>query len=63
MTYTTTIRDEFGNLVHDVQRQVESDRRLTLAEWTDAAEQNLYEDMSMPAQEVGEVTQVEFFTH
>jgi hypothetical protein len=63
MTYTTTIRDEFGNLVHDVQRQVESDRRLTLGEWTDAAKQNLYEDMSMPAQQVGEVTQVEFFTH
>ena len=63
MTYTTTVRDEFGNLVHDVQRQVESDRRLTLQEWTDAARQNLFEDMSIPTQEVYQVTNVEFFTH
>lgn len=63
MTYTTTVRDEFGNLIHDVQRQVESDRRLTLQEWTDAATENLFEDMSIPTQEVYQVTNVEFFTH
>jgi hypothetical protein len=63
MTYSTTVRDEEGNLIHDVQRQVESDRRLTLQEWTDAAVTNLLLDPSKNLTEVYDIQEVEFFTH
>jgi hypothetical protein len=61
MTFTSTIRDEYGNILHGIQRQVESNRRLTLSEWQANANQAMMEDTSVIALEVYSVEDVAFY--
>jgi hypothetical protein len=61
MTFTSSVRDEFGNIVHNVQRQVSSNRLLTLGEWQSEAAQLLYDDPSQGVAEVNEITDVQFY--
>ena len=61
MTFKATIRDPDGQIVHDVYRQVESDTRLTVAQWQDAAAQTLLDDPSQYSEAVLEIGEIEFF--
>jgi hypothetical protein len=61
MTFRASVRDEEGNIIHDVYRQVESDRRLTLSEWQDAAGQALLDDPSVYTSEVLTLEDIEFW--
>ncbi len=61
MTFTVKIRDSMGNLIPDIHRQVESSKRLTVGEWTQAATESMFEDVSTDTSEVVEVTDIAFF--
>jgi hypothetical protein len=61
MTFKATIRDEQGNIVHNVYRQVESDTRQTLAQWQSQAGEALLSDPSQYAMEVIDLSDIEFF--
>ncbi len=61
MTFKATVRDENGNLVHDVYRQVESNERLTLAQWQSAATEALLEDPSQFSTGVVDLAELEFW--
>jgi hypothetical protein len=61
MTFRASVRDEEGNIIRDVYRQVESDTRQTIGEWQSAAAQALLEDPSVYATEVLTIEDIEFF--
>jgi hypothetical protein len=61
MTFSATVRDEHGHIVHGVQRQIESKRRLTVNEWQANAQEALMEDTSIIATEVSSIENLEFF--
>ncbi len=61
MQFTATVRDEMGNVVHSVYRQVSSDRLLTVGEWQRGAAESLLEDISQGVSEVIAIEDVAFF--
>jgi len=61
MTFKATVRDEAGNIVHDVYRQVEADQKQTLAEWQSQANQALLDDPSVYTSAVLDIGEVEFW--
>lgn len=61
MTFKASIRDESGNIVHSVYRQVESDRLMTMAQWQASAAETLLEDPSQYSTELISLEDVQFF--
>ena len=62
MTFQVSIRQDTGEILHNIHRQVESSVRLTLEEWTNAARESMYEDLSSPASNVLSIEDIQFFT-
>lgn len=61
MTFKADIRTPDGKILHDVNRQVESDRRMTMAEWQQGALELIMEDPSTPGTQILEMREVEFY--
>ena len=61
MTFTATVRGVSGDLIHNVHRQVSSDRQLTVSQWQSAAGETMIEDPSILTEEVVSVTDVNFY--
>lgn len=61
MTFKADIRTPKGSIVHDIYRQVESDRKMTLGEWQQAALELIIEDPTSQGTEILEMRDVEFF--
>ena len=61
MTFSVDIKTEFGEIKHNIHRQVESSHRLTLSQWVEAAKEAMYEDPSEPTTNVTGVRNMEFF--
>lgn len=61
MRFKATVRDQLGNIVHDVFRQVSSDRLLTVHDWQQGAYESLLEDISQGVSDVIGIEDVEFF--
>jgi hypothetical protein len=62
MQFQANIRTEDGTIVHDIYRNVGSNRRLTLKEWLDAISETVKEDLSSPGVDVIEVKAMDFYT-
>ena len=62
MQFQVNIRAPDGSIIHDMYRNVGSNRRLTLSEWIQAIEETVVEDMSEPGVNVIEVKSMEFYT-
>lgn len=61
MTFKATVRDEAGNIVHNVYRQVEADQKQTLGEWQAQANDALLNDPSVYTSAVIDISNVEFW--
>lgn len=61
MQFTVNIRRPDGSIGHDVNRQVESNNRLTVDQWISSANESMSEDLSDPAVSVTAIKDIKFF--